>query len=116
MRRPYREELIDVMDDNIYALQQKQMWYIVTWSLVFKVSRGVQSTCSFNINRFTYGNMIKIKAIFLRGNTKIYMVDYFDSYVPVDQGLTVWMMLAKLQVLGLKKKQADYTKHFLKLR
>ena len=48
----------------------------------------------FKIKKFTYGTARNIKSMFfVRGNNQIYGVDYFDTYAPVVQCSTVYIII-----------------------
>eukprot|EP00804_Cyclotella_cryptica_P022604 CCRYP_009465-RA/>CCRYP_009465-RA protein AED:0.35 eAED:0.35 QI:0/-1/0/1/-1/0/1/0/76 len=59
----------------------------------------IDSTWAFEIKRYPDGLIKKFKARFyVRGDQQIHGVDFFETYAPVVQWTTIWLMLT-LEVL-----------------
>ena len=72
------------------------------------------STWAFKCKRFPDGLIKKFKARFCaRGDKQIEGVDYFQTFAPVVQWITVGLMLILECLLGLVSKQGDITCAFL---
>eukprot|EP00804_Cyclotella_cryptica_P008169 CCRYP_015117-RA/>CCRYP_015117-RA protein AED:0.07 eAED:0.11 QI:0/0/0/1/0/0/3/0/242 len=72
------------------------------------------STWAFEIKRYPYGLIKKIKAHFcVRGDQEIHGVDFFETYAPVVQWTTIRLMLILEVLLSLKSKQGDITAAFI---
>jgi hypothetical protein len=74
----------------------------------------IQSTWDFKCNRFANGLIKKFKACFCaRGDMQLEGVDFFETYAPVVQWTTIWLMFILEVLLGLESKQGDVTCAFL---
>ena len=80
----YIEGFTYATGNDIYSIQKNKMWSIVTLSLFLKGERVVKPIWSFMIKMFLDVTMRKLKERFrVRGNTKIYGIDSFDTYAPM---------------------------------
>ena len=74
----------------------------------------VSSVWAFKRKRYPDGCLRKLKArICARGFEQIEGVDYFETYAPVVQWMTVRLVLIMTILLNLENKQIDYTAAFL---
>jgi hypothetical protein len=72
------------------------------------------STRAFKCKRYPDGSIRKLKSRFCcRGNKQIKGVDFFDTFAPVVNWMTVHLMLILSLILGLSTKQVDYTAAFV---
>ena len=73
----------------------------------------LDSTWAFKIKRFPDRLVQKLKARFcVRGDRQIEGINYFDTFTPVVQWSTVWMILVLSLTLGLASKQVDVVSAF----
>jgi hypothetical protein len=73
----------------------------------------VPGTWALKIKRFPDGRFRKFKACFcVRGDKQVEGIDYFSTYAPVVQWLTVRMMLILSASLDLRTLQVDYSNAF----
>jgi hypothetical protein len=88
---------------NAFVVVDKEPWMNVV-SLVW----------AFKRKRYPDGSLRKLKArICARGFEQIEGVDYFETFVPVVQWMTVRLVLIMTISLNLENKQIDYTAAFL---
>ena len=74
----------------------------------------VSSVWAFKRKRYPDGSIRKLKArICARGFEQIEGVDYFETFAPVVQWMTVRVVLIMTILLDLENKQIDYTAAFL---
>jgi hypothetical protein len=74
----------------------------------------VSSVWAFKRKRYPDGSIRKLKArICARGFEQIEGVDYFETFAPVVQWMTVRVVLIMTILLNLENKQIDYTAAFL---
>ena len=74
----------------------------------------IDSTWAFKLKRYPDGRIKKFKARFCaRGDQQIEGVDFFETYAPVVQWITIRLMLILEILLGMKSKQGDVTAAFL---
>jgi hypothetical protein len=74
----------------------------------------VSSVWAFKRKRYPYGSIRKLKArICAQGFEQIEGVDYFETFAPVVQWMTVRVVLIMTILLNLENKQIDYTAAFL---
>jgi Reverse transcriptase (RNA-dependent DNA polymerase) len=72
------------------------------------------STWAFRCKRYPDGTVRKLKARFcVRGDRQLEGVDYFDTFAPVVNWITVRLMLVLSILLDLSTKQIDYTAAFV---
>lgn len=70
-------------------------------------------TWAFKIKRFPDGSVKKLKARFcVCGDRQIEGVDFFDTFVPVVNWMTVRLMLIMSAILKLETRQVDYVAAF----
>jgi hypothetical protein len=74
----------------------------------------IWSTWAIKCKRFPNGLIKTFKAcVCTRGDIQLEGVDFFETYVPVVQWTTIWLMFFLEVLLGLKSKQGDVTSAFL---
>ena len=76
----------------------------------------ISSVWAFKVKRFPDGSVRKLKARFCaRGYEQVEGQDYFKTFAPVVQWLTVRLILIMTILLGLENKQIDYTAAFVSI-
>jgi hypothetical protein len=96
-------ELDTLMRMNAFIVVDRKKWMNV-----------VSSVWAFKRKRYPDGSIRKLKArICARGFEQIEGVDYFETFAPVVQWMTVRLILIMTILLNLENKQIDYTAAFL---
>jgi len=73
----------------------------------------IQPTWAYKIKRFPDGLVRKLKARFcVQGDMQIEGVDFFNTFAPVVQWATVWLLLNLSITLDLESVQVDYVSAF----
>ena len=86
------------------------------WEVVEQKSEMnvLKSTWAFKLKRYPDGLIKKFKARFCaRGDMQLEGINFFETYAPVVQWITVRLMLILEVLLGLKYKQGNVTAAFL---
>jgi hypothetical protein len=74
----------------------------------------VSSVWAFKRKRYPDGSIRKLKArICARGFEQIEGADYFETFAPIVQWMTVRLVLIMTILLNFENKQIDYTAAFL---
>jgi hypothetical protein len=90
-------------DKDAWEVVQHQPWMNV-----------LPSTWAFKCKHFPDGLIRKLKVHFcVHGDKQIEGVDYFDTFAPVVNWMTVHLMLILSIILGLTTKQVNYTAAFV---
>ena len=77
----------------------------------------ISSVWAFNRKRYHIRSVIKLKArICARGFEQEHGVDYFETFAPVVQWMTVRIMLIFTILIGLENKQIDYQSAFIQCK
>jgi hypothetical protein len=96
-------ELDTLIQMEAFIIIEKEPWMNV-----------VSSVWAFKRKRYPDGSIRKLKArICARGFEQIEGIDYFETYAPVVQWMTVRVILIMTILLHLENKQIDYTAAFL---
>jgi hypothetical protein len=96
-------EIETLIKMNAFVVVDKESWMNV-----------VSSVWAFKRKRYPDGSLRKLKArICARGFEQIEGVDYFETFAPVVQWMTVRLVLIMTILLNLENKQIDYTAAFL---
>ena len=96
---------------ELQTLVDKECWNEVEREEWMNVLPG---TWAFKCKRFPNGLVRKLKARFCaRGDKQLEGVDYFDTFAPVTNWMTVRLMLTLATILGLATQQVDYTAAFI---
>lgn len=104
-REAIRIELVD--------LEKRETWIELNIHNLPDDGNLVPGTWAFKVKRFPDGRFRKFKARFcVRGDKQIEGVDFFRTYAPVVQWITVRMMLIVSASLDLKTLQVDYSNAF----
>lgn len=111
MNGPFADEYWKAACKEIETLEGIDAWEVVEREDHMNV---LPSTWAFKCKRFPDGTIKKFKGRFCaRGDKQIEGVDFFETYAPVVQWVTVRLMLVLEVLLGLKSKQGDVTCAFL---
>jgi hypothetical protein len=111
MNGPDASGFIKAMETEINTLITMQAFVVVDKERWMNV---VSSVWAFKRKRYPDGSIRKLKArICARGFEQIEGVDYFETFAPVVQWMTVRVVLIMTILLHLENKQIDYTAAFL---
>lgn len=111
MNGPFSEEYWKAACVEVETLESMEAWDVVEREDRMNV---LPSTWAFKCKCFPDGLIKKSKARFCaRGDKQIEGVDFFDTYAPVVQWISIWLMLILECLLGLVSKQGDGTCAFL---
>jgi hypothetical protein len=111
MDGPDAEGFMKAMEIEIETLIKMEAFVVVDKEAWMKV---VSSIWSFKRKRYPDGSIRKLKAqICARGFEQIEGVDYFETFAPVVQWMTVRLILIMTILLNLENKQIDYTAAFM---
>ena len=111
MNGPFAKEYWEAACIEVETLEKMDAWDVVERTSDMNV---LPSTWAFKCKRFPDGLIKKFKARFCaRGDRQIEGVDYFNTYAPVVQWVTIRLMLILECLLGLVSKQGDVTCAFL---
>ena len=111
MNGPFADEYWEAACTEVETLEKMDAWDVVERKVGMNV---LSSTWAFKCKRYPDGLIKKFKARFCaRGDQQIHGVDYFETYAPVVQWVTIRLMLILECLLELKSKQGDVTCAFL---
>jgi hypothetical protein len=111
MNSPDAAGFMKAMEIELDTLIKMQAFIIVDKEPWMNV---VSSVWAFKRKRYPDGSIRKLKArICARGFEQIEGIDYFETYAPVVQWMTVRVILIMTILLHLENKQIDYTAAFL---
>jgi len=111
MNGPDSAGFFKAMQIEIETLIRMEAFIVVDRESWMKVVSGVWA---FKRKRFPDGKVRKLKAGFCaRGFEQVEGKDYFETFAPVVQWLTVRLILVLTIIMGLENKQIDYTAAFI---
>lgn len=111
MNGPFASEYWEAACIEIETLERMEAWDVVERTDDMKV---LPSTWAFKCKRFPDGLIKKFKARFCaRGDFQKHGIDYWETYAPVVQWITVRLLLILECLLGLVSKQGDVSCAFL---
>jgi hypothetical protein len=111
MNSPDAAGFMKAMETELDTLIKMEAFIIVDKEKWMNV---VTSVWAFKRKRYPDGSIRKLKArICARGFEQIEGVDYFETFAPVVQWMTVRVVLIMTILLNLENKQIDYTAAFL---
>lgn len=111
MNGPFAEEYWKAAEVEIRTLEDIEAWTVVERDEAENILPG---TWAFKCKRYPDGSVKKFKARFCaRGDRQKEGIDFFETYAPVAQWVTIRAMLILECMLGLVSKQGDITCAFL---
>jgi hypothetical protein len=111
MNSPDSAGFMKAMEIEIDTLIHMQAFIVIDKEPWMNV---VSSVWAFKRKRFPDGSIRKLKArICARGFEQIEGIDYFETFAPVVQWMTVRVILIMTILLNLENKQIDYTAAFM---
>ncbi len=91
-RGKFADEYWKAMDLEIATLEALGAWEVLEYDLE-TMPNVIQSTWAFKCKRFPDGLIKKFKACFCaQGDMQLEGVDFFETYAPVVQWATIWLM------------------------
>jgi hypothetical protein len=101
------------MELEIATLEAINAWEVLEYDSE-TMPNIIWLTWAFKCKQFPDGLIKKFKAHFCAcGDMQLEGVDFFETYPPVVQWTTIWLMFILEVLLGLKSKQGDVTCVFL---
>ena len=109
-----REGYIAAMGNEVKELEDKGTWVLTLRSEMEKRGgKALPSTWAFRRKRYPDGSVRKLKArLCVRGDRQTYGLDYFETYAPVVQWVTIRLVLLMVLVFQWETVQTDYTNAF----
>jgi hypothetical protein len=96
-------ELDTLITMEVFTIVNREPWMKV-----------ISTVWAFKRKRFPDGSVRKLKArLCARGFEQVEGRDYFETFAPVVQWLTVRLILVMTIIMGLENKQIDYTAAFV---
>jgi hypothetical protein len=113
MASPQQDYWIEALKAELSELETRETWVKLHVNELPERANVVPGTWALKIKRFPDGRFREFKARFcVRGDWQVEGIDYFSTYAPVVQWLTVRMMLILSASLDLKTFQVDYSDAF----
>jgi hypothetical protein len=101
------------MELEIATLEAINAWEVLEYDSE-TMPNVIRLTWAFKCKRFLDGLIKKFKACFCAcGDMQLEGVGFFETYAPMVQWTTIWLMFILKVLLGLKSKQGDVTCAFL---
>ena len=111
MNGPDAAGFLKAMEIKMTTLIQMETFDVIQRTHKLNV---ISSVWAFKIKRFPDGSVKKLKArLCARGFEQVEGRDYFETFAPVVQWLTVRLILIMTILLGLENQQIDYTAAFV---
>ena len=111
MNGPNAAGFFKAMEIEIQTLLDMETFDIIDKLPWMKV---VSSTWAFKVKRYPDGSIRKLKArLCARGYEQVEGIDYFETFAPVVQWVTIRLILVMTVLLGLENQQIDYTAAFV---
>ena len=111
MNGPFKEEYGQAAVKEIETLESMNAWEVVDRR---ELSNIIDSIWAFKLKCYPDGMPKKFKTWFcMQGDKQLKGIDFIETYAPVVQWMTVWLMLILEILLDLKSKQGDVTAAFL---
>jgi len=111
MNGPNAAGFLKAMEIEVDTLQEMNTFEVIDRQPWMKI---ISSVWALRIKRFPDGSVKKLKArLCARGYEQVHGQDYFETFAPVVQWLTVRLILVVTIILGLENKQIDYTAAFV---
>ena len=109
-----REGYVAAMGNEVKELEDKGTWVMTLQSEMEKRGgKALPSTRAFRRKRYPDGSVRKLKArLCVRGDKQTYGLDYFETYAPVVQWITIRLVLLMVLVYNWETVQTDYTNAF----
>jgi hypothetical protein len=111
MNGPDAAGFFKAMEQELDTLITMEVFTVVNREPWMKV---ISTVWAFKRKRFPDGSIRKLKArLCARGFEQVEGRDYFETFAPVVQWLTVRLILVMTIIMGLENKQIDYTAAFV---
>ena len=99
-------EFIAAMQKEIAAHEERGHWEVVSRSSIPLHTRTIQAIWAFKRKRFPDGTINKHKArLCAHGGMQQWGVNYWETYAPVVNWISVRFLLILSEIVGLKSRQ-----------
>jgi len=113
LKQPDLEDFKDAMVTEFRAHEQREHWTMVERSSMPKSARTIKAIWSFKRKRFPDGRLNKHKArLCAHGGMQKWGENYWETYSPVVNSMTVKLLLVIAKVHGLESKSIDFVLAF----
>ena len=113
MRQDDRAQFVDAMMKEVKDHEEREHWELVLRSTIPKGVRTIQAIWSFKRKRFPDGTLNKHKArLCAHGGMQQWGENYWETYSPVVNMLTVRLILAIAHIHKLDSKSIDFVLAF----
>ena len=104
------DKYIEAMKEEIANLQRINTWELVDRTAQMKVLKG---TWAFRLKRTPDGVAYRYRSWFcVRGDQQEYGINYFETFAPVIQWSTIWLVLIFILTQDWVTRIIDYTNAF----
>ena len=111
---PDAVDFMEAMKLEFSTLVEMETFDIVDKAPWMKI---ISSVWAFKRIQYPDGSIRKLKArLCARGFEQREGIDYFETFAPVVQWLTVWLILIMTILMNLETKQIDYTSTFVQAK
>ena len=109
-------DFVKAMDKEIAAHEKKKHWEVVPRSSVPIGTKAIQAIWAFKRTRFPCGLLNKHKArLCAHGGMQQWGVNYWETYAPVVNWISIRFLLVLSEIVGLKSKALDSFWHLHRL-
>ena len=113
MKQDDRNQFVDAMQIEIDAHQTREHWKIIPRSEMPPEMKTIMAIWSFKRKRFPDGTLNKHKArLCAHGGMQQWGVNYWETYAPVVNWISVRFLLVIAQIIGLETKALDFVLAF----
>ena len=113
MQQDDRLLFIEAMEKEIADHEERDHWTIVERSTIPKTAKTIKAIWSFKRKRFPDGRLNKHKArICAHGGMQQWGENYWETYSPVVNAMTVKLLLVIAKIHGLESKSIDFVLAF----
>ena len=113
MKQDDRNEFIEAMQVEVDAHQTREHWEIIPRSQMPSDMKTILAIWSFKRKRLPDGTLNKHKArLCAHGGMQQWGVNYWETYAPVVNWISVRFLLVLAQIIGLETKALDFVLAF----
>eukprot|EP00956_Cyclotella_meneghiniana_P038372 scaffold153203_cov19-Cyclotella_meneghiniana.AAC.2 len=113
MRQDVREQFMEAMMKEVKDHEEREHWDLVLSSTVPKSAKTIKAIWSFKRKRFPDGTLNKHKArLCAHGGMQKWGENYWETYSPVVNMLTIRLILAIAHIHKLDSKSIDFVLAF----
>jgi hypothetical protein len=113
LKQDDRDDFVEAMQVEVDAHQTREHWEIIPRSQMPKEMKTIMAIWSFKRKRLPDGTLNKHKArLCAHGGMQQWGVNYWETYAPVVNWISVRFLLVVGQLLGLETKALDFVLAF----